>query len=149
MDSIAATSVSMPPPPRTQSSASLTDTQNQLINETLGQFDSKNLTTTDAQSIVATFQEAGIQPGKALAAAMENAGFDARAVGDLAGAQGRGPASQAIGGGVTVGEDVLWELYALLDQYYAESSSETDRSGLQASIQELLGSQSSLFSATA
>lgn len=149
MNSVGAASMAMPAPPRPQSGVTLTDTQNQLIGETLSQFDAKDLSATDAQSIVAAFQEAGIQPGGALAAAMQTAGFDAKTVGDMAGIQGRGPSSPPSGGGVTIGEDVLQELYALLDQYYTDSNSEMDKPSLQASIQELLGSQSNIFSATA
>lgn len=150
IDSISSTGMTMPPPPRPQGGASLSDDQKQLISDTLSQFDVDNLTEADAQSIVSTFQEAGIQPGKALAEAMEVAGFDAKSVGDLAGVQGppqgRGPGG---GGGVNFSEEVMKELYELLDQYYAEGVSETDQNSLLSSIQELFGSETQMFSAKA
>ncbi len=142
--------MSMPPsyPPR--NTAALSTDQQMLISETLSQYDADNLSEADARSIVATFQEAGIQPGKALEEAMSVAGFDARSIGDKGGPQGprpSGPPPQ--GGGFTVSEDTLEELYTLLDQYYSEDTSATDKTGLQSSIQELLGTQTRMFETTA
>ncbi len=150
VNSIAASGMSMPPPPRMQSAASLTEDQTQLINDTLSQFDAENLTETDAKSIVSIFQEAGIQPGKSLADAMDAAGFDAKALGDLARPQGPPPSGpQGQSGGINLSDDALKELYTLLDEYYSENASASDKSGLENSIQELLGSASSIFSAKA
>ena len=42
----------------------LTSEQTELMNETLAQFDPENLTAEDAQSIMQTFKDAGIQPGQ-------------------------------------------------------------------------------------
>lgn len=145
VSSIAASGMSMPPP-RMQSDASLSDDQTQLITDTLSQYDAENLTAEDAESIVSIFQEAGIQPGKSLAEAMESAGYDAKAVGDLARPQGGAPSQ---GGGINLSDDVLKELYTLLDEYYAESTSASDKSELETSIQGLLGSASNIFSAKA
>lgn len=76
--------------------ASLTEEQMQLVSDTLEQFDVENLTAADAQSIVAIFEEAGIQPGQALQEAMAASGFDARTVGEMAGV---GPSGPPPGGG--------------------------------------------------
>jgi urease gamma subunit len=54
----------------------------------LSQYDSENLSEADAQAIVEAFQAEGIQPGRALAEAMNAEGFDAREVGQLAGVEG-------------------------------------------------------------
>jgi hypothetical protein len=133
-----------------QSDASLSDDQTQLITYTLSQDDAENLTAEDAESIVSIFQEAGIQPGKSLAEAMESAGYDAKAVGDLARPQGPPPGgAPSQGGGINLSDDVLKELYTLLDEYYAESTSASDKSELETSIQGLLGSASNIFSAKA
>ncbi|WP_155731016.1 hypothetical protein [Pseudoalteromonas luteoviolacea] len=67
--------------PDNQLSAEQSDT----IKATLEQFDPQNLSEEDAKSIVETFKEAGIKPGKALAEHMSELGFDAKAVGELAG----------------------------------------------------------------
>ncbi len=150
IDSISNTGMAMPHPPRGQGGASLTDDQKQLITDTLNQFDADSLTEADATSIVSSFQEAGIQPGKELAQVMETAGFDAKIVGDMAGVQGPPPGGpQGQGGGININEELLEELYTLLDQYYAEETTDVDRSSLTDSIRTLLGSEDSIFSAKA
>jgi len=80
--------MSMPPMSRTEQS--LTDQQQSLITETLSQFDAENINEADAISIVEAFSEAGIQPGIALEKAMSEFGFDAKTIGELANATGRG-----------------------------------------------------------
>jgi len=74
----------------TQSSSSsiLTDAQLATISSTLEQYNSSNLSSDDATSIVEAFQAAGIEPSEELATAMEEAGFDAKEVGDAAGLGG-------------------------------------------------------------
>jgi len=139
-----------PPPPRGQGAASLSEEQKELISETLSDFDADNLTASDASTIVSIFQEAGIQPGAELAEAMGSAGFDARTVGDLAGVQGPPPGAGAgQNSDFNVSEDALVELYDLLEQYYAEETSEADKNTLLGSIEALLGEESSIFSASA
>jgi len=70
-----------------QSSLSLD--QQQVIEDTLANYDASNLSESDAQAIVTAFSEAGIQPSKELAETMQSLGFDAREVGDLAGVSGQ------------------------------------------------------------
>jgi hypothetical protein len=65
----------------------LSSTQLETISSVLASFDSENLSAKDATSIVNAFKEAGIQPSKELAAAMQLEGFDAKEVGELAGVQ--------------------------------------------------------------
>lgn len=69
---------------------SLTDAQLETISSVLANYDSENLSQDDAQSIVESFKEAGIEPGSALESAMKEEGFDAKEVGDLAGMGGPG-----------------------------------------------------------
>ncbi len=148
INSISNTEMAMPHTPRGQGGTSLTEDQKQLINDTLSKFDADSLTESDAISIVSSFQEAGIQPGRELAQTMEAAGFDAKGVGDMAGIQGPPPGGpQGQGGGFNINDEVLEELYTLLDQYYAEETTNTDRSSLMDSIRELLGSEDSILSA--
>lgn len=81
-------SPSAPPPPPQNSTQSLSDEQKTTIEEILSDYDSANLSESDAKSIVESFKEAGIEPGQAFAAELANAGFDARSIGDLAGVGG-------------------------------------------------------------
>ena len=71
-------------------SGSLTSDQKALIEETLSQYDATSLSADDAQAIVQAFQEAGIEPSATLQSAMSASGFDAKEVGDLAGADKAG-----------------------------------------------------------
>ena len=68
-----------------QISTSLSSEQSETVDSILSGFDSTSLTEADAQSIIEQLKEAGIQPGKGLADAFAELGFDAKEVGDLAG----------------------------------------------------------------
>jgi hypothetical protein len=77
--------MSMPPPPP-RSEQSLTEEQQTFISDTLSEFNADELSEEDALSIIDMFSEANIQPGVALEKAMSSAGFDAKSIGDIAGA---------------------------------------------------------------
>jgi len=62
----------------------LTDEQIEVIITLLADFDASALTETNALDIVAALEEAEIQPGHELAYVMEESGFDAREIGELA-----------------------------------------------------------------
>jgi len=51
----------------------------------LSNYDANSLSTSDAQEIVQSLQDANISPSEALASTMSAAGFDAKNIGDLAG----------------------------------------------------------------
>ncbi|MBL4729939.1 MAG: hypothetical protein JKY28_00840 [Sulfurimonas sp.] len=72
--------------------------QQTLIEETLAKYDSSSLSKKDALEIVDAFKEAGIEPSKELAAALSSVGFDAKEIGDLAGASGNTAGSRPTGG---------------------------------------------------
>ncbi len=76
-------------PMRTQ--AALTEEQESLISEILSQYDTENLSASDAASIIEAFDEAGIRPGQALEEALAAEGVDARELGDIGGVGGRRP----------------------------------------------------------
>lgn len=81
---------------------SLSISQEDTITSILESYDASNLSQSDAQSIVAAFQEAGIEPSSELESAMEEAGFSAQEVGTLAGvgsSQGGTPPPPPGGGG--------------------------------------------------
>lgn len=84
-------------------SSSISDT----ISSILENYDADNLSESDAQSIVAAFKEAGIEPSSELESAMEEAGFSAQEVGTLAGvgaAQSGTPPPPPGGGGSSSSE---------------------------------------------
>ena len=137
------------PPQQNRSTASLTDDQKQLISDTLAQYDAGNLTKVDAQSIVKIFNEAGIQPGKALAEAMAANGFNAREVGDTAGLRGREtgpPPAQGSNGGLNIDKESLEQLFTLLDQYLHDDMSDAERQSTLDSIRGTLIPEQGLFS---
>lgn len=81
-----------------QQSSSLSYNQQQIIDDTLSEFDSSNLTQSDALEIVSAFQDAGIEPSKQLEDALSSLGFDAQEIGDLAGITGGVQGGQGAGG---------------------------------------------------
>lgn len=85
-------SMPMPPPPKSNSGTeqNLTQVQQDLISETLAEYDVDNLSEADAASIVGVFSEAGIAPGSALEEAVSSAGFDAKSIGELANVSAEG-----------------------------------------------------------
>lgn len=69
---------------------SLSQEQYNVINDTLSQFTADTLTESDAINIVDAFSQANIKPSQALEQAMADLGFDAKAIGDLAGVSEQG-----------------------------------------------------------
>jgi len=86
--------------PTNSTSNNLSSSQRDTISSVLENYDSSNLSQSDALEIVAAFKEAGIQPSSELASVMEEAGFDAHEVGTLAGvgAQGQAGSGSSSGG---------------------------------------------------
>lgn len=85
--SIGSSGIAMQAMQSAQSSQRLSADQQTLITDTLAKYDADSLTESDAQSIIDTLSEAGIQPGRALESALADEGFDARTIGELAGAE--------------------------------------------------------------
>ena len=134
----------------------LTSEQTELMNETLAQFDPENLTAEDAQSIMQTFMDAGIQPGQEMEAIMAEAGFDAAEVGELGRPEGErppGPPPPPLSGNSLEqvdSEEVVSYLDELLAQY-SDQLGEEDKEAILASVQEKFGLSEgdSLLSVTA
>lgn len=95
----------------------ISSSQEETIASVLEQYDSDNLSQSDAQDIVAAFKEAGIEASDELASAMEEAGFDAQEVGTLAGvgAQGGTPPAGGGGGGGAMSSSEVEEVFDDLD----------------------------------
>lgn len=118
----------------------LTSEQTELMSETLSQFDPENLTAEDAQSIVAAFQGAGIQPGQEMQELMADAGFDAGQVGEMGRPEGGRPPGPPPQGGVEQvnTEDVVSYLDELLADY-SEQLSDDDKESILSSVQQQFG----------
>ncbi|MFT6916540.1 MAG: hypothetical protein ACJAWL_002880 [Motiliproteus sp.] len=143
--SMAATQ-SQPSTNASNSTTSLSVDQRQLVTETLANFDPEQLTEADALSIVETFSEAGIQPGREMAQAISASGFDARSIGDLAGVEGpqQGGGSQQTGTpppppsqGLNISDEMLQSLNELLNEYYSDDLTEEEQGTALSSIMEI------------
>lgn len=103
--------------PTNSTANNLSSSQLDTVSSVLENYDASNLSQSDALEIVAAFKEAGIQPSSQLASAMEEAGFDAKEVGALAGAGGQGQAGGGPtgGGGGQGGQSASSEEYDVMD----------------------------------
>ncbi|MFA9374072.1 MAG: hypothetical protein ACERKK_07930 [Poseidonibacter sp.] len=81
-------------------SNNLSSSQIDEVSSVLENYDPDNLSQSDALKIVAAFKEAGIQPSSELESIMDEAGFDAKEIGTLAGVEAQG---QSGGGGPSGG----------------------------------------------
>jgi len=128
-----------PPPPGASGQASLSDDQTSLIEETLSGYDADNLTQSDAASIVEAFAEAGIAPSSAFADKLAEVGFDAREIGDLAGAKssesGQPPPPPSGSGNLDL-TDAVDYLETLFDE---KDETATDNSSITAQLAERFG----------
>lgn len=142
VDSIGSASLHPPPPPPSGAGgqSSLTEEQTALIEETLSGYDADNLSESDAASIVEAFAEAGISPSSAFADKLAEVGFDAREIGDLAGAKTAGagqppppPPSSSSNLDLTDAVDYLETLFDEKDE------TATDNSSITAQLAERFG----------
>ncbi len=139
---------------RTSGNRGISSSQEETISSVLANYDADNLSESDAQSIVAAFKEAGIQPSAELASAMEESGFDAQEVGTLAGvgaAQGGTPPPPPSGGGggsssaeevfdiLDTNEDGVVSLAELEEAYGTSESDTSDLSSNQQNALDNLG----------
>jgi len=79
-------------------SSTLSSYQKEYIGALLENYDSSNLSTDDATQIVSALKDQGIAPSQELASVMDDSGFDAKEIGDLASKSGG-----AVGGGKPAG----------------------------------------------
>lgn len=81
----------MPTPPGHPGATALTPDQLSGLAKGLDNYDPNNLSPSDAKEIVSHIKDLGIAPGRGLASAMADAGFNAREVGQKAGIGKAGP----------------------------------------------------------
>ncbi|WP_426358191.1 hypothetical protein ACPUVO_17395 [Pseudocolwellia sp. HL-MZ19] len=125
----------------------LTAENQQLISDTLSQFDPDNLTEADALSIIETLSEAGIQPGQGLESALSELGFDAKSIGELAGVSesegSRPPPPPPPQQSTEEISDLVDFVTTLLEEKLAESAddslSDEDKESIYAQINEKFG----------
>ena len=120
----------------TSTTTSSSSSQAETISSILAEYDADNLSESDAKSIVAAFQEAGIEPSEELVSAMAEAGFDAKEVGTLAGVgpQGGGGGGQQMSSSdssevydeMDTNEDGVVSIAELQAAYSSSSTSSTD-----------------------
>ncbi|MBC8238564.1 MAG: hypothetical protein H8E76_10090 [Helicobacteraceae bacterium] len=101
-------------------SSSLSSEQKALIEDVLSQYDAQSLSKDDAKAIVEAFQEAGIEPSKALESAMSASGFDAKEVGTLA-EVGKGGGGRPMGPPPPPAEEEILTITELLESLLEEA----------------------------
>lgn len=119
----------------TSKNSNLSSEQKDLIEEVLSNYDTDALTASDASEIVEAFSMAGIEPSEALSTTMQDAGFDAQEVGDLANAAGA-TGTAGTGGGRPAGgppppptaeeEEEVESIYDLLEALLETDDEEDD-----------------------
>ncbi len=118
----------------------LSEQQTQLVADTLSQYDVDQLTQEDAISIVETFKEAGITPGKTLAETMGQLDFDAKQVGELAGMKGNEagppPSLQSQPKKDSITSEMLDFLSEQLDKYGDGELSQENKESIMAAMQQ-------------
>lgn len=135
-------------PSSSRSEKALTEDQLTLISDTLSELDTDNLTTADALSILETFSDAGIEPGKAMESTMSELGFDAQEIGDLANVEGDRPpppppppsqSSDEISSMASYLEELLEETVAASEAESIDELSEEQRFSVYAQVMEKFG----------
>ena len=122
----------------TSSSSSLTAAQLETISSVLESYDSSNLSASDAQSIIASFEEAGIEPSAELESAMSDLGFDAKEVGDL------GRSDSQSGMPPPPSEEEVSSISSLLDSLL--STEEDDETSTSSSTSDIMDYTSRILS---
>lgn len=102
----------------------LTEEQKQTATSILETFEGKALTEDDAKSIAQAFKDAGIRPGEDLRTIVEDAGFDAGEIAELAGIQspqgrppGPPPSPPPLGQITGINQEALQTLQEILSNY--------------------------------
>ena len=119
-------------------SSSLTSSQLETISSVLARYDSSNLSASDAQSIIASFEEAGIEPSAELESAMSDLGFDAKEVGDL------GRSDSQSGMPPPPSEEEVSSISSLLDSLL--STDEDDETSTSSSTSDIMDYTSRILS---
>jgi hypothetical protein len=111
----------------------LTDDQKQAVSDILSEYDPENLTQADKKSIMDSFRQEGIRPGRALDEAVEELGFDSKSLKPKPPAGGPPPAP-AGKGGKSINSESLQTLQNILEEYDLTNLSEEDTESLMSEL---------------
>ncbi|QIZ77597.1 hypothetical protein [Ferrimonas lipolytica] len=126
--------------PTRQTETPMSDEQKQLVTDTLSNYDSDNLSSSDAIAITEAFAEAGINPSQELATMMTDTGFDAASIGDQAKAGNPPPpppSSSETVASLDISDEMATELSSLLDSYASGTLSDEAKAETLTSIQAI------------
>jgi len=126
----------MPTPSGQAGATPLTPEQLSGLTKVLGTYDSQSLSQSDAKEIVSQVKDLGIAPGRGLATAMADAGFDARDIGRKARVDQDGPPSPPPGEGGpaaprgqtsgTINKEAIGALKLLIEGYAGNEITDGD-----------------------
>lgn len=114
---------------RPQQSPQISSAQSESLKNILSNFDANNISETDARNIVDKVKEVSVKPGQPLVLIFANEGFDAKSIGQKAGAEGQRPPPPGGGKGGPKGEintEALSALTQLLEAKDGEEVTETE-----------------------
>jgi len=124
-------------------SNSISEEDEEFIASLLSDYDSSNISAQDASEISSALREAGIAPSRELASVMEDSGFNAREIGDLAQA-GRSPQTSSFESIsdytsriMSLTEDMKQEVKDLFDSYKPENTDLTAREASKVVVNSL------------
>lgn len=135
----------MPQAPAQLGTAPLTPDQLSGLTKILENYDPKNVSQSDAEEIVSGVKTLGIEPGRGLASAMADSGFDARQIGDKAGAgKDRPPPPPPGGGGPkgpdgqsgTINKEAINALKLLIENYEGQDITDDDWTDILTAMDE-------------
>ena len=123
--------------PQIQSSqSSMSAEQKEKVQAILSQFSSKDLSNSDANSIVESFAELNITPTKELDQLMADNGFDAKSIGDMAGIGGsQMPPPPPPKNDASNSSEMVSFLVELLENYDSQLSDD-DNDAILSAVQE-------------
>jgi hypothetical protein len=114
---------------------SMTTEQKDKVQEILDKYSTDSLSGDDASSIVESFAELGVPPSQELEQLMADNGFDAKSVGDMAGANGTQMPPPPPQGDVTNSNEMVSFLEELLESF-DEQLSDDDKETILSAVQE-------------
>lgn len=130
---------------------SLTAEQKETVTSVLKDFDAENISEADAKLIATAFKEAGIQPSQQLAQALSDEGFDARDIGQKAGAgrpDGPPPPPKQENDETSFNTSALQTLQDILDEYELDSLTAEEEQDILTALEKegFLDNQGSIIS---
>ncbi|MDP5138209.1 hypothetical protein [Rheinheimera baltica] len=130
--------------PQMQSSqAALSTEQKDQVQQILSQYSADDLSSDDATSIVKSFAELNVVPGRELEQLMADNGFDAKSIGDMAGQAGAKmpPPPPPPSAAASNSSELVSFLEELLENYDSQLSDD-DKDAILSAVQQKFGTDS-------